>query len=50
MVFSIAVRARPRSPARFCSHSCSIPFEICNFNASWLRERLFHLRRARSLD
>src|SRR4029077_19929641 len=34
MAFSIAVRAKPRGAARSCSHSCSVRFEICNFNAA----------------
>ncbi len=47
--FSIAVRAKPRGAARPCSHSCSVRFEICNFNAASLCERLFRSRQARSL-
>src|SRR5207248_10902400 len=49
MAFSIAVRAKPRGAARSCSHSCSVRFEICNFNAASLCERLFRSRQARSL-
>jgi hypothetical protein len=49
MAISIAVRAGPRGVARSCSHSCSVRFEICNFNAASLWERLFH-RRARRVS
>jgi len=49
MAFSIAGRAKPRGAARPCSHSCSVRFEICNFNAASFCERLFRSRHARSL-
>ena len=49
MAFSMAVRARPRGAARPCSHSCSVRFEICNFNAASLCDKLFRSRHARSL-
>jgi hypothetical protein len=49
MAFSIAVRAKPRGTARSYSHSCSVRFEICNFNAASLCERLFRSRQARNL-
>ena len=49
MAFSIAVRAKPRGAARPCSHSCNVRFEICNFNAASLCDKLFRSRHARSL-
>ena len=43
MAFLIAVRSRPRGAgaARSCFHSCSVRFEVCNFNAASLCERFY---------
>ena len=51
MVFSIAVRARGawRSSILLPLLQCSLRFEICNFTAARLCERLFRSRHARNL-
>src|SRR5690349_1239031 len=45
----MAVRVKPRGAALPCSHFCSVRFEICNFNAASLCEKLLRSRNARSL-